>query len=207
MAIKFINFFQSKTLQNLPKLGFLVWKQTIWQPCVLRTVFKCNPKCDFHILWTFFIPFHFGVSLVHSFSFFSNPKCIFCGFDNLAGSRLSLKFGALKQKIEIRLSRKGSVRQSRIWEKNGRLVYFYKHIYCLKWSFRFQRYLTVFKCWKKLNWLTIRSVRSPWQSRRPETVFIGNISLGYWIYRSHPSHTRQVEHTFILQQLQSCKHT
>jgi hypothetical protein len=23
----------SKAMQNLPKLGFLVWKQTIWQPC------------------------------------------------------------------------------------------------------------------------------------------------------------------------------
>jgi hypothetical protein len=22
-----------KTLQNLPKLGFLFWKYTIWQPC------------------------------------------------------------------------------------------------------------------------------------------------------------------------------
>jgi hypothetical protein len=32
MAIKYINIFQSKTLQNFPKLGFLVWKQTIWQP-------------------------------------------------------------------------------------------------------------------------------------------------------------------------------
>jgi hypothetical protein len=33
MAIKYINIFQSKALQNLPKLGFLVWKQTICQPC------------------------------------------------------------------------------------------------------------------------------------------------------------------------------
>jgi hypothetical protein len=32
MAIKYINIFQSKALQNLLKLGFLVWKQTIWQP-------------------------------------------------------------------------------------------------------------------------------------------------------------------------------
>jgi hypothetical protein len=32
MAVKYINLTQSKTLQNLPKLGFLVWKQTIWQP-------------------------------------------------------------------------------------------------------------------------------------------------------------------------------
>jgi hypothetical protein len=33
MAIKCINIFQSKAPQNLPKLWFLVWKQTIWQPC------------------------------------------------------------------------------------------------------------------------------------------------------------------------------
>jgi hypothetical protein len=31
MAIKYINIFQSEALQNLPKLGFLVWKKTIWQ--------------------------------------------------------------------------------------------------------------------------------------------------------------------------------
>jgi hypothetical protein len=32
-ATKYLNFFLSKALQNLPKSGFLVWKQTIWQPC------------------------------------------------------------------------------------------------------------------------------------------------------------------------------
>jgi hypothetical protein len=32
MAKKYIIIFQSEALQNLPKLGFLVWKQTIWQP-------------------------------------------------------------------------------------------------------------------------------------------------------------------------------
>jgi hypothetical protein len=32
MAIKYINIFRSKALQNLPKLRFLVWKRTIWQP-------------------------------------------------------------------------------------------------------------------------------------------------------------------------------
>jgi hypothetical protein len=34
LAIKYINIGQSKALQNWPKLGFLVWKQTIWQPCI-----------------------------------------------------------------------------------------------------------------------------------------------------------------------------
>jgi hypothetical protein len=32
MVIKYTKIFHSKTLQNLPKLGFLVLKQTIWQP-------------------------------------------------------------------------------------------------------------------------------------------------------------------------------
>jgi hypothetical protein len=33
VSIKYTNIFHSKTLQNFPKFGFLVWKQTIWQPC------------------------------------------------------------------------------------------------------------------------------------------------------------------------------
>jgi hypothetical protein len=32
MVIKYAKIFHCKTLQNLPKLGFWVWKQTIWQP-------------------------------------------------------------------------------------------------------------------------------------------------------------------------------
>jgi hypothetical protein len=32
MAIKYTNIFHCKTLQNLPKSGFLVRKETIWQP-------------------------------------------------------------------------------------------------------------------------------------------------------------------------------
>jgi hypothetical protein len=34
MDIKFTNIFHCKTHQNLPKLGFLGWKYTIWQPCL-----------------------------------------------------------------------------------------------------------------------------------------------------------------------------
>jgi hypothetical protein len=33
MVIKNTKIFHCQTLQNSPKLGFLVWKQTIWQPC------------------------------------------------------------------------------------------------------------------------------------------------------------------------------
>jgi hypothetical protein len=32
VSIKYTNISHCKTLQNLPKFGFLVWKQTIWQP-------------------------------------------------------------------------------------------------------------------------------------------------------------------------------
>jgi hypothetical protein len=32
MAIEYNKLFHSKALQNLPKLGFLVWQYTIWQP-------------------------------------------------------------------------------------------------------------------------------------------------------------------------------
>jgi hypothetical protein len=32
MDIKYTNIFHCKTLQNFPKLGFLVWKYAIWQP-------------------------------------------------------------------------------------------------------------------------------------------------------------------------------
>jgi hypothetical protein len=32
MAVKYINIFQSKALQNWPKLVFLVRRPTIWQP-------------------------------------------------------------------------------------------------------------------------------------------------------------------------------
>jgi hypothetical protein len=34
LAIKYANLFHFKALQNLPKLGFLDWKDTIWQPCI-----------------------------------------------------------------------------------------------------------------------------------------------------------------------------
>jgi hypothetical protein len=32
MFIKYINIFQTEALYNLPKFGFFVWKETIWQP-------------------------------------------------------------------------------------------------------------------------------------------------------------------------------
>jgi hypothetical protein len=36
MVIKYVKIFQSKAVQNLPKLGFLVLKETIWRPCSRR---------------------------------------------------------------------------------------------------------------------------------------------------------------------------
>jgi hypothetical protein len=32
MTITYTSIFHCKALQNLPKLGILVWKQTIWKP-------------------------------------------------------------------------------------------------------------------------------------------------------------------------------
>jgi hypothetical protein len=37
MAAKYTNIFYCKTLENLPKFGFFVWKYTIWQPCVIQS--------------------------------------------------------------------------------------------------------------------------------------------------------------------------
>jgi hypothetical protein len=44
MDIKCTKSFHYKTLQNLPKLRCLVWKQTIWQPCCEGGNFKV-PLC------------------------------------------------------------------------------------------------------------------------------------------------------------------
>jgi hypothetical protein len=41
MVIKYTKIFGCNTLQNLSKFGFLVWKETIWQPCLIPT---CNRK-------------------------------------------------------------------------------------------------------------------------------------------------------------------
>jgi hypothetical protein len=38
VSIKYTNIFHCKTLKNLPKFGFLVGKQTIWQPWVQAEV-------------------------------------------------------------------------------------------------------------------------------------------------------------------------
>jgi hypothetical protein len=40
--MKYTNSFHYKTLQNLPKLGFLVWKKTIWHPCLLAGEGDCQ---------------------------------------------------------------------------------------------------------------------------------------------------------------------
>jgi hypothetical protein len=55
LAITYLNIFQSETLKKFPKLGFLVCKQTIWQP-------RCETNSDglylhwsraFPLLWCF----------------------------------------------------------------------------------------------------------------------------------------------------------
>jgi hypothetical protein len=46
MIIKYNNIFHSKAIQNLPKLGFLVWKQTIWQPRQNHFFLSPEEKCS-----------------------------------------------------------------------------------------------------------------------------------------------------------------
>jgi hypothetical protein len=43
MVIKCKNIFYSKALQNLPKFGFLVRKQTIWQPWLKEANWRERP--------------------------------------------------------------------------------------------------------------------------------------------------------------------
>jgi hypothetical protein len=52
MAIKCIDIFQSKALHNLPKLRFLVWKYTIWQPCLNLVLLRSKRKHR----WNYFLP-------------------------------------------------------------------------------------------------------------------------------------------------------
>jgi hypothetical protein len=40
MDIKYTNVFHGKILQNLPKLGVLVWNYTVWQPCFTESDLK-----------------------------------------------------------------------------------------------------------------------------------------------------------------------
>jgi hypothetical protein len=42
MSIIYINLYQSENLKKFPKLGFLVWKQTIWQPCSVLYSWRTN---------------------------------------------------------------------------------------------------------------------------------------------------------------------
>jgi hypothetical protein len=41
VSIKYTIISNCKTLQNLPKFRFMVWKQTIWQPCFGPPKFFC----------------------------------------------------------------------------------------------------------------------------------------------------------------------
>jgi hypothetical protein len=39
VSIKYTNIIHCKTLQNLPNF-FIIWKQTIWQPCLYRYMYS-----------------------------------------------------------------------------------------------------------------------------------------------------------------------
>jgi hypothetical protein len=43
-AIKYTNIYHSKALQNIPKLWLLVWKHTVWQPCLEKRFSKIISK-------------------------------------------------------------------------------------------------------------------------------------------------------------------
>jgi hypothetical protein len=66
MAVKYTNIFHCKTLQNLPKFGFLVLKYTIWQPCLCclrgrrkRKMDTRNKSDRIGRIFTFRANFHF----------------------------------------------------------------------------------------------------------------------------------------------------
>jgi hypothetical protein len=40
LATKYTNIFRCKTLWNLPNLGHLAWKYTIWQPWLARVMYR-----------------------------------------------------------------------------------------------------------------------------------------------------------------------
>jgi hypothetical protein len=44
MAIKYINIFHCNSLQNIPKVVFLVWKYTIWQPIRSKVLLERIPN-------------------------------------------------------------------------------------------------------------------------------------------------------------------
>jgi hypothetical protein len=78
IAIEYTNSFHCKTLQNLPNLGFLVWKYSIWQPCCKRDE---NSFC---------------ISASKRFQFFGPPDFSASFYSNLETRfNLNLWFGAL----------------------------------------------------------------------------------------------------------------
>jgi hypothetical protein len=57
VSIKYTNIFQCKTLQNLPKFGFLVWKHTIWQPWLGLGPTQKAQNCT-HLLELYVVKWH-----------------------------------------------------------------------------------------------------------------------------------------------------
>jgi hypothetical protein len=68
-VVKYTIIFHSKTLQNIPKLGFLVLKWTIWQPCTYVQSGKRLLDC----YWTLSIKTKLGK--VEFSSFFAHSNC------------------------------------------------------------------------------------------------------------------------------------
>jgi hypothetical protein len=51
--MKYTNNLHSKALQNLPNLGFLVWKYTIWQPWLYGAVCQTTIYCKCLLLFSY----------------------------------------------------------------------------------------------------------------------------------------------------------
>jgi hypothetical protein len=92
MDKKYADIFHSKALQNLPKVGFLVWKHAIWQPCVRLPPKSCpsrvaalmdlfRPKIDVTIsiranLLIIIYNYNYLVYYKLLFGEFTTPKCL-----------------------------------------------------------------------------------------------------------------------------------
>jgi hypothetical protein len=55
VSVKHTNVFHCRTLQNVPNFGFLVWKQTLWQPW-LQLQHNSLVHQDYHLA-SYFLPF------------------------------------------------------------------------------------------------------------------------------------------------------
>jgi hypothetical protein len=110
MIITYNHILNSKDLQNLPKLEFLVWKQTIWQPwwriernCVLENISICEvtplllqqEKSTFDYIDMSTTPHP------HTHNGKDSSRKIFCTFKKLMRKELIAFFELLQMKLAV----------------------------------------------------------------------------------------------------------